>query len=210
MAAPDPDALKAACEALAARDTVMRAAFDRVGVPAWRARPAAYVTIARTIAGQQISTRAAAAIWARLETLLGAVEAERMLATPDEQLRAVGLSRPKVAHMKSVAAAVGDGRLCFDRLRAASLQTARDELMAVKGIGPWTAEIFCLYAKGALDAFPHNDIGLSEAWKQLSGHEIRAKPKEFAEIGESWAPFRGVATHLLWAWINAGRDARDP
>jgi len=210
MAEPHPDALKSACLELSGRDFVLDKAFARVGVPTWRSRPAAYVTLARTIAGQQISTKAAAAIWTRLEALLGVVDADRMLATPDEALRAAGLSRPKVAHMKSVAQAVADGRLCFERLLAAPLEAARAELLAVRGIGPWTAEIFCLYAKADLDAFPHNDIGLSEAWKQLSCVEIRPNPKEFTEIGAAWSPFRGVATHLLWAWINVERDAAYP
>lgn len=210
MAEPHTESLKAACLELSGRDCVLEKAFARVGVPEWRARPAAYVTLARTIAGQQISTKAAAAIWSRLEALLGEVTADRMLETPDEALRAAGLSRPKIAHMKSVAEAVALGRLCFARLLAATLDAARAELIAVKGIGPWTAEIFCLYVKADLDAFPHNDIGLSEAWKQLSEAEIRPDPKEFTRIGAAWSPYRGVATHLLWAWINARRDAGCP
>lgn len=203
--APKQKVLIEACEELARRDRALARAYAETGVPEWRARPARYETIARTIAFQQISTKAAATIWGRVEAHLGEITPEAMDAADEEALRACGLSRPKVGHLKSIASAVLEKRLCFDRLHSADLDDARAELTAVKGIGPWTAELYCMCAKGALDACPSSDIGLSESWRQLSGVDERPDIKAFAVIMSEWAPYRGVAAHLLWAWINAQR-----
>lgn len=205
MTAPAPEKIESAVAHLCARDPVLKRAFSDTGLPEWRAEPNAYVTLARIIAFQQISTKAAAAIWTRVCEGLGEIEPETMSGASEEALRSYGLSRPKLRHMKSVAEAVLSGDLSFERLAAHTLDDARAELVAVKGIGPWTAEVFCLYAKGALDAFPHNDIGLSESWKQLSNAQERPDHKQFGKIGAKWAPYRGVAAHMLWFWLNAKR-----
>lgn len=205
MTAPSPEALREACERLAAVCPVMARAHDEAGTPVWRTTAPTYLTLARIIAYQQISTAAAATIWARVEACLGAVTPEAVLACPEDTLRACGLSRPKLAHLRAIAAALVDGRLDFARVMAAGPAQARAELLAVKGIGPWTAEVFCLGAKGDLDAFPASDIGLSESWRLLAGQSDRPAPRAFARSGQAWAQLRGVATLLLWHWINTRR-----
>lgn len=205
MAAPARKAIKAACEALSEIDPALARAYGEVGVPVWRDRPAAYATIATTIAHQQISVKAAASIWARVEAGLGAITPEKMLATPDDTLRSFGLSRPKVAHLKSVADAIDTGALNLARVQAASIDEARKELLAVKGIGPWTAELFLLYALGQMDALPTADLGIMEAYKQLSDADARMSSSAFTAHAERWRPWRGAATHLLWAWLGAER-----
>ena len=85
------------------------------------------------------------------------------------------------------------------------MDAARAELVAVKGIGPWTADLF-LMACGRLDAFPHGDVGLMEAYRLLRGDEERFESKAFTAHADAWRPYRGVAAHLLWGWINAERD----
>lgn len=205
MAAPAPAALKSACEALAASDAALARAYDEHGLPVWRDAPPVYETIARMIAYQQISTRAAAAIWGRVSDDLGAVTAEAMLACPDERLRGLGLSRPKVAHMKSVASAIVSGRLDLARVLAANPQEARAELLAVKGVGPWTANLFCLYARAELDAFPTADLGLMESHRLLAEADERMDAKSFNTHADAWRPWRGAAAHLLWGWLNDRR-----
>ena len=86
------------------------------------------------------------------------------------------------------------------------MDNARKELLAVKGIGPWTADLFLLYALGKMDAFPIGDVGLMEAHKRLSGAEERMTAKAFTAHAEIWQPYRGVAAHLLWGWLNAERS----
>ena len=128
-----------------------------------------------------------------------------MLETTEEDLRTLGLSRPKISHLKSIANAIETDALNLDRIADSSLEDARKELLAVKGIGPWTAELFLLYALGEMDAFPVADVGLMEAHKRLSGANARMDTKAFTAHAAIWKPYRGVAAHLLWGWLNAER-----
>ncbi len=205
MSAPDPAALKAACLALCSRDASLARAYDETGLPQWRASAPVYATLARMIAFQQISTSAGAAIWGRLETRLGEVSAPALLALSEEEIRACGFSRPKAGHLRAIAGAVESGTLDLDFACRAPMDAARSHLTAVRGIGPWTAELFLLYAGGQLDAFPTADIGLMESYRQLSGAQARHDAKAFSALADDWRPYRGVAAHLLWAWINAQR-----
>ena len=207
---PDKATLTTACKALATADPALAAAYERCGLPVWRDRPVSYETLARIISHQQISLAAAAAIWTRVIAALPNMTAEAVDSAGDDALRSCGLSRPKIAHMKSVAAALLTGTLDLQRVVTAPLEPARAELLSVKGIGPWTAELFLLYARGEPDAFPVADIGLMEAHKRLSGAEIRMDRTAFTAHAEAWRPWRGVAAHLLWAWLHAERGSAAP
>jgi DNA-3-methyladenine glycosylase II len=208
MTAPSRRRLKTACERLAGADPALARAYESIGVPVWRTSEPGYGMLGRMIAHQQLSTKAAATIWGRVETFLGEVTPQALLAADPDALRACGLSRPKVAHLTSIAQAMVSGELNLARVCAADLDSARAELVSVRGIGPWTAELFLLYAVGAMDAFPIADVGLMEAHKQLGGYETRMESKIFTQHAEIWRPHRGVAAHLLWGWLNAER-ARD-
>ncbi|MDP3459037.1 MAG: DNA-3-methyladenine glycosylase 2 family protein [Hyphomonas sp.] len=206
--APPRRALKAACEYLATTDPALARAYDVIGIPVWRYQVPNYAMLGRMISHQQISLSAAAAIWSRVEAHLGEVTAGAMLAADPEAIRLCGMSRPKVAHLVSIAEAMASGRLDLARVCAAPLDDARAELLAVRGIGPWTAELVLLYAAGAVDAFPTADVGLMEAHKRLGQYETRMDSKAFTAHAERWRPYRGVATHLLWGWLHVDR-ARD-
>lgn len=197
--------LTLAVKALAKQCEIIRAAHKVVGVPEWRVRPAGYAGLARAIAFQQLSTKAAGTIWGRVEVLVGKVTPRSILETDIDALRACGLSRPKISHLRSIATAIEDGSLSFRRLAKASDDDARAELVAVKGIGPWTADVYLMFALGRWDVFPHADIGLSEAYRMLTGERKRHPPKRFLRTGERWRPYRGVAAHMLWSYINAAR-----
>lgn len=205
MTAPSHAAIQAACEALSAIDPALARAHAAVGVPEWRTHEASFALLARTVVYQLVSTRAADAIWGRVGAFLGEVTPERVLTCDQDGLRACGLSRPKLSHMNTIAAAIADGALDLARVEAADVDAARAELLAVKGIGPWTADLFLLYAAGKMDAFPHGDAALMEAHKRLGGYETRMTNKAFTAHAESWRPHRGVAAHLLWGWVNAER-----
>ena len=202
MTAPSRRKLKTACEFLSRQDTALDRAYQEIGLPTWRKGDPCYAALGRMIAHQQLSTTAAATIWGRTEAHLGEVTPEAILAADFEEMRACGLSRPKIRHLQSIAEAMVNGALCLDRVCAADLDSARQELVAVKGIGPWTAELFLLYSVGAMDAFPPGDVGLMEAHKLLLEQETRMEIKQFTAHAESWRPYRGVAAHLLWGWIN--------
>ena len=210
MTAPSQARLKAACETLARVDPALAIAYDVTGLPVWRAGAPTYAMLARMITHQQISLGAAAAIWARTEALLGEVTPEAVLAADPDALRACGQSRPKVGHLTSIAQSLVTGTLSLPRVCTAPLDDARRELVAVKGIGPWTAELFLLYATGAMDAFPVGDVGLMEAHRLLAAHETRMDIKAFTQHAEAWRPNRGVAAHLLWAWLHVHRGDAAP
>jgi DNA-3-methyladenine glycosylase II len=204
----DRTQLSRAIKHLAKQCEIMDTAYDYVGVPEWRVRPGGYAGLARIIAYQQLSTKAAATIWGRVEALLGKVTPATVLDADIDALRACGMSRPKISHIRSIATAIGDGSLNLKRVARASDADAQAELVAVKGIGPWTADIYLMSALGRWDVFPHADIGLSEAYRMISGERKRHPPKKFLRTGERWRPYRGVAAHMLWAYINAARDAQ--
>ncbi|MCA8901460.1 MAG: DNA-3-methyladenine glycosylase 2 family protein [Hyphomonas sp.] len=200
-----PRKLKAGCEELARRDTALKRAYAAIGVPEWREGDASYPVLAKMIAYQQITTKAATTIWGRVEEFLGEVTPEAVLGCDQEQLRTCGLSRPKLAHLNSIAEAVVSGTLNLERVAGAEIDSAREEMLRVKGIGPWTADLFLLYAARNMDAFPAGDVGLMEAHKRLGGYDTRMTNKEFSDHAEGWRPYRGVAAHLLWGWLNAER-----
>ncbi|HVY90441.1 MAG TPA: DNA-3-methyladenine glycosylase 2 family protein [Hyphomonadaceae bacterium] len=202
----DKKQLAKAVKHLAGECHIIKAAHAHVGVPEWRVRIAGYAGLARIIAFQQLSTKAATTIWGRVEVLLGEVTPRSVLAADIDKLRACGLSRPKISHIRSIATAIEDGSLNLRRVARASDDAAREELVAVKGIGPWTADVYLMFALGRWDVFPHADIGLSEAYRMITGERKRHPPKKFLKTGERWRPYRGVAAHMLWAYINAVRE----
>ncbi len=204
----DPKQLSKAVKLLAKECVIIKAAHEFVGVPEWRTRQGNYAGLARIIAYQQLSTKAAGTIWGRVEVLLGKVTPKAALAADFDALRACGLSRPKISHIRSIAEAVETGTLNLRRVARASDDDAREELVAVKGIGPWTADVYLMFCLGRWDVFPHADIGLSEAYRMISGERKRHPPKKFLKTGERWRPYRGVAAHMLWSYINAARDAQ--
>jgi DNA-3-methyladenine glycosylase II len=204
----DPKALRKAVKALARRRHIIETAHARVGVPEWRTRQGDYAGLARIIAYQQLSTKAAGTIWGRVDVLLGKVTPKGVLAADIDALRACGLSRPKIAHIRSIAEAVESGALNLKRVAKASDEDAQAELVAVKGIGPWTADVYLMFCLGRWDVFPHADIGLSEAYRMITGERKRHAPKTFLKTGERWRPYRGVAAHMLWSYINAVREEK--
>lgn len=208
MVAPSVQEIDEACQTLSKTDKVFKTAYLANGRPEWRTVESSYATIARIIAFQQISTSAATAIWNRVLADFSEVTVEKIIEAPEVRLRGHGLSGPKIRHLKSIAEAIDSGKLCLQRISNADAETAKQELLGVKGIGPWTAEIYLLSALGRLDAFPSSDIGLIESYKLLSGENERRSVSAFATLAENWRPYRGVAAHLLWGWINAQRSER--
>ncbi|MDJ0920470.1 MAG: DNA-3-methyladenine glycosylase 2 family protein [Henriciella sp.] len=206
MTAPSQTDVRDACQRLAGLDPVLNTAYQRTGVPAWRSVPATYATLARAVTFQLISIAAAEAIWQRMIARFGhEITPEDVLAASDADLRACGQSGPKVAHLKSIADACVSEQLDFERLARLDSASASAELRAVKGIGPWTANLFVLTAMGRFDVFPTGDVGIMEAHRRISGDEKRHNSRSFAPIVRNWTPVQGVAAHLLWAWLHLDR-----
>lgn len=174
--------------------------------PDWPGREAGFSGLTRAIAFQQISVAAGRTIWGRVETLVGDLTPERMLAHDVETLKGCGLSRSKATYIRAIAQAVADGSLDFDRIESASDADAKAELVAVKGVGPWTADIYLMFALGRPDAFAAGDLGLQEGFRRLFAADERPNEKALLALSEAWRPVRAVAAMALWGYLNAEQD----
>jgi DNA-3-methyladenine glycosylase II len=168
---------------------------------------AGFPGLAWIVTGQQISVSAATAIFARLQGELGGIDAASMLAADDAALRRAGLSLPKMRTLRALAAAACEGRLDFDALAGLPAEEAVAALVALPGIGPWTAESYLLFALGHRDVFPAADIALQEAARRAFDLPARPAAKQLGAMSEAWRPLRAVAARLLWAYYRIGRSA---
>jgi DNA-3-methyladenine glycosylase II len=195
--------------ALRRRDPVMRELIKRVGKldleARRRGRPAdAYGALLRSIVGQQLSTKAAASIYRRVTELFGGTtpSPDELLAMDAEELRSAGLSRAKVAYMRSLAEHVIDGSLELDRLHELPDEEIIAELTAVKGIGEWSAHMFLIFHLQRPDVLPVGDLGVRNAAMQAYGLEALPTAAELTELGEAWRPHRSLAALYLWRSLD--------
>lgn len=170
-----------------------------------RRREGGFAGLARIVTAQQLSNKAAASIWGRLEARLGAVSAASFLGAEQEALRACGLSAAKVATLEGVAREIEAGRLDLAELSRIDAEDAHGALCAIRGIGPWTADIYLLFCLGHADIFPAGDLALRVAVGEAFGLADRPGPANVAQYAAIWAPWRGVAARLFWAWYAARR-----
>jgi DNA-3-methyladenine glycosylase II len=206
-----PADARAAIDRLVVMDPDLAGIEAAAGPLPWRSRPPGFTGLLQTIMGQQISNQAAAAIWRRLAAVPGALTPAGLLALDESLLREAGLSRPKISHCQSLAAAFLDGRLNDAALAAMDDQAAVASLSAVRGLGPWTAEVHLLFALGRPDVFPAGDLALAAAVADLKGLPARPKPAVLRSLAAQWAPYRGLAARLLWHhWrFRTGRPTMD-
>lgn len=195
--------------ALAAQCPVMARLHAERGLPPLRRRPAGFEGLVHVVVFQQISTLAAQSIWRRTQEVMGAITPERLAEASDEDYRASGQSRPKVRTLRAVAAAVLDGTLDLECLPQLSAEDAHTALVRVKGIGPWTADVYLLTCLGHGDAWPAGDIALQAAAQDALALPARPDAKAMTAIAERWRPHRAGAARLLWAHYAAlkGRAA---
>ncbi len=207
---PPPHA-RAALDRLVAADPDLGGIEPAAGPLPWRSRRAGFEGLLQAIVGQQISNQAAAAIWSRLRAVPGAVAPEGLLALDDETLRGAGLSRPKVAHARSLAAAFADGRLEATAIAEMADEDAIAAIAAVRGMGRWSAEVYLLFALQREDVFPAGDLALAGAAAALKGLPVRPGPVPLRALAAQWQPWRGLAARLLWHhWrFLTGRPAFD-
>jgi DNA-3-methyladenine glycosylase II len=190
--------LKKAMRHLARVDPDFARAIKEVGHPELRVVPSGFGGLMRSIVGQQVSVHAARSIWLRLEAAVPSMEPAEFLAMSDEQLRAVGLSGAKMKYGRSLATDIAEGRIDFDALHELDDTAAITMLTQAKGIGPWTAEIYLMFAHGRPDIMPGLDLGLVVAAQHLKKLRKRPDAKRLLKIAEAWRPWRSAAALLLW------------
>ncbi len=195
------DCVAEGAEWLAAREPGFARALPLVGQLPLRREDDGFAALLRAIVGQQVSVASARAIWARLEGM-GLTASEVMAAASDDDLRAAGLSRQKARYGRALAQAGID----FNALRGLPDVEVVQTLVAVPGIGVWTAEIYAMFALGRADVFAPGDLALQEAARMLFRLEARPTDKALRAMAEGWSPWRSVAARILWAYYRVAKE----
>ena len=195
-----------ACKHLARRDRVMKKLIPQFGEARLQSRGDAFTTLARSIVGQQISTTAAQAVWERFAALLVAPSARLppadVLKLKTDAMRASGLSARKVEYLRDLAAHFTEGQVHVRHWQQMDDQAIIDELVAIRGIGRWTADMFLIFHLMRPNVLPLDDLGLIKgiSLNYFSGEPVTRA--EAREVGDAWAPYRSVATWYIWRSLD--------
>ncbi|MDB5701688.1 MAG: DNA-3-methyladenine glycosylase 2 family protein [Sphingomonadales bacterium] len=190
--------LRESLDRLAEIEPRFATALAHAGYPEARGRDTGYATLLRTIVGQQISFKAADAVWLKVAAAVGEIsDPAAMVVMTDEQLRAAGLSRQKIGYSRSLAELIVAGDLDLENLPLDD-EEAIAKLTAVKGIGRWSAEVYLLFAEGRPDIWPAGDLAVQESVGRIMGHNTRPSEKIVREVAERWRPHRGAAAVFAW------------
>ena len=202
----------AGLDALCALDPRLARVRGLAGEVPLRLSEPGFRSLASIVVAQQVSRASADAIFARLTSLLDPLTPQAVLGAGEEALRAAGLSRPKLRALEGAARAVADGGLDLRLLCSLDAARATAALTAIAGIGTWTAECYLLFCAGHPDVFPARDVALQNAVGHALGIDPRPPERALAALAESWAPWRGVAARLFWAYYREwkGREAAMP
>ena len=200
-----PDYWDDACRHLARRDRVMKKLIPRFGQARLQSRGDAFTTLARSIVGQQISVKAAQSVWERLADATarqGRLDPRTVLSLGVDELRASGLSARKVEYVRDLAAHFVGGTVHERQWPSMDDEAIIDELVAIRGIGRWTAEMFLIFHLMRPNVLPVDDLGLIKgiSLNYFSGEPVSRA--EAREVGEAWAPFRSVATWYIWRSLD--------
>jgi DNA-3-methyladenine glycosylase II len=197
-----PEYWDRAKRALARRDPVMGAIIRSRPKVFLMRRGEPFLTLARAICGQQISVKAAQSVWDRVVACCGEVTPEKVLSRPRPQLRACGLSDRKTEYIADLAQHFADGRIHVHRWPEMSDEEIIAELVEVRGIGRWTAEMFLIFNLMRPDVFPLDDLGLQKAIRVSYFRKKSVSIRTMRKLGESWRPWRSVATWYLWRSLD--------
>ena len=191
--------IAAATHALVGVEPRFAALVETSGLPPLRRAPAGFAGLAAIIVEQQISLHAAAAILKRLKEAVAPLTPQGLIAAGPQVMAEAGLSRAKIASLTELAGAVAAGRLDLDGLERLDDAEASGSLRAVRGIGPWTADIYLLTCLGRPDVWPVGDVALQTAAGMVLELGKRPQPRAMLALAEPWRPWRAVAARLLWA-----------
>ncbi len=184
---------------LLAADKRLHPVMKRAGELPFRSRrEEGFEALVSIVVSQQLSVAAADTIFGRVKEKVVPFAPAELLATAPETLRACGLSAPKQKHMRSIALAIQDGTLDLERVRAMPDDDARAHLTAVKGIGPWTADIYLMASLGRADIWPVGDVGLQAAIHRALNLRKRPNEKQMEKLSKPWRPWRTVAARMFW------------
>lgn len=192
------DTLNEGLQFLSAQDADLARVLTLHGPPSLRSQPPGFPTLLKIILGQQVSRSSAASTYQRLCDAIGPPEPASFQSLDDDALRAIGFSRQKSRYGRELASAILEGRLQLDLLAEHDDDEVRSALTALPGIGPWSAEIYLLFALRRTDAWPASDLGIIVGAQKVKGMASRPSRQELDAMAENWRPWRGLATFILW------------
>lgn len=202
--------LLSATRRLAVRDPDLAVVVDTYGPPPLWAREPGFHTLIHIILEQQVSLASAKAAYGRLIAATGRLVPERFLELNDADLKTIGFSRQKAAYGRGLADAMLDGRIDLARLETLDDDQVKVELTAIKGIGPWTADIYLLMVLRRPDTWPSGDLALASAVQRVKRMRKAPTPMKLEHIGEAWQPWRAVAARILWHYYLSNPRQQAP
>ena len=195
--------LQAGLARLVAADPRLVPVAEKAGRFSLRRREAGYAGLCAIVCGQQLSTASAAAIRDRLFAAFDPFHHDSVRRARTDKLKRLGLSAPKIKSIREIGKAVAQGRIDLTAVGEMDADAAHAALIALHGIGPWSADIYLLFCLGHSDAFPAGDLAVQEAARMAFGMKTRPDAKKMVKLAENWRPWRGVVAHLLWAYYHA-------
>ncbi|MFN3655788.1 MAG: DNA-3-methyladenine glycosylase family protein [Pseudolabrys sp.] len=194
--------LEAALRELLLLDPRLVPVAEKAGAFALRRREAGFAGLCAIVCGQQLSTASAAAIRDRLFKAFDPFHHDAVRMARTDKLKRLGLSAPKIESIRAIGKAIADAHIDLEAVGNMPADEAHNALVALHGIGPWTADIYLLFCLGHADAFPAGDLAVQEAARIAFNIRKRPDAKALAKLAEAWRPWRGVAAHLLWAYYH--------
>lgn len=198
----DHKKIKQGLDDIARCDKDVAAAMDTYGYPEPRIRPQGFATFFNIVVSQQLSTHAATAIMGRARDLIPELNAPSVSALTEDELRGIGLSRQKVSYIQGLCDAVISGEFDPDALQEMDNDAAIKQIIALKGFGPWSAEIYLMFSLQRTDIFPSGDLALLQSLQRLKGLDAKPTPKQAQEIIAHWSPWRSVGSLFLWHYYH--------
>lgn len=193
-----PRRLRSGAEELAVRDPDLAGLLERNGIPPlWRRDPG-FPTAVLIILEQQVSLASARAAFDRLAAALDVVEPHRFLELDDQELRAIGFSRQKAGYCRGLAEGLIDGSIDLEALVDLDDDAARERLVAIRGVGAWTADVYLMFALGRIDTWPPGDRALLVSLGRVKGMDAVPTSEAGIAMAHAWRPWRSVAARLLW------------
>ena len=190
--------LRSACRHLASVDSDLSIVLQNYGSPPLWDRPAGFATLVHIILEQQVSLASAKACYDKLTAMLGTLTPALLLGLDDAALKSVGFSRQKAAYSRNLAEAILEKRIDLDGLSELPDDQVKVELLKLRGVGHWTADIYLLMAMLRPDVMPKGDLALHAAYQKLTNADARPNADQFIEVAEKWRPHRSTAARLLW------------
>jgi DNA-3-methyladenine glycosylase II len=194
--------IKQALDEIASKDNDVATGLKLVGYPPPRIRPIGFETLFSIIVSQQLSTHAAAAIMGRAKELLPKLEPQAVIDLPEGALRKIGLSHRKVEYATGLSQAILNGSFNPKKLEQLDNEAVKKEIIALKGFGPWSAEIYLMFSLQRQDIFPSGDLALLVALQKLKGLDEKPTPQQAQELIEHWSPWRTAGSLFLWHYYH--------